>query len=101
MNEPTLEQMERARQWATKAVKSLSHDELRIALARLADFLREEPPEPATTIIRIRCIAAQAEIQQREASAGIAAALKRAWSIGDFTAKQYVTIPGWSSGKGD
>lgn len=94
MDAPTFEEVERARQWAQRAVGSLSLDELRIARARLTDLLQSSPSEPIATIARVRGEVAHAEIKRREAGTGLRGAVKRLWAVGDYTLRQFLDLPG-------
>ncbi len=93
----TYEQEESERQWAARAVAGMSSQDLRLARARLADFLKQDPPEPVASVIRLRGNMAHVEITRRESGVGFFGVLKLIFSRGNCSFAKYTTIPGWNS----
>jgi hypothetical protein len=75
---------------------------LRIARAKLVDFLASNPPEPAASIIQLRGEIAHEEIRRREAGVGLFERMRLSvfadgeGQLAEFEVRRYTKIRGWN-----
>lgn len=96
----TCEEQERATQLVWRWAKLMTLSELRLARARLADLLAQNPPEPIASHMTIRGQIAHSEVLRRERGEGMLSGFKRIFSLDGVGVQLFTTFRGWNDRKG-